>query len=308
MLMNDKSGWTCYDAAKKSVLWKIDNKADSIGNHFLLSQMFYCKGIVISGIGPTAYDAQTGKTVWQKNETGIGEGFVVNDIFLSWKAINPDDSKTRYAISGFRATDGLLAWKIDEFETPPRACWASCNKDRFLIKNVCFEYSTGKKLFELRDMPKYNAKTMFDDSGNIIAYSASGIHLYDGKTGNLIKSRNLGLSKNVVSFNSRIYCFNRETSSLLCLNPKTLETQWSVKADAADDCMIVASGYNLVLVSRKGVSGYGCGSGKLLWTRGDEKLLDIRKTSYYAIVDRHIYASTLDWSFQTFTRRLSIAP
>lgn len=314
VLFNDKTGWTCYDAKTKKQIWKLGNKSDSIGNYSLLQQLSYTQGKIISGIGPTGYEASTGKVVWQENQTNIGDCFAFGNTVLAWKSEYKSENEAKYTVFSFNTTTGAVNWKIEDFEWSKRSSWIACWKDRLLIRNQCFELSTGKKLFTIFDLPKEEFpyiskyKSFFDDNGNIIVYSRVNIYLFDGKTGKLINSRPINLGLNVAYHRSKIFAISTGASSVLCINPKTLENEWETTAEIDDHTVVIPSGYNLTVITEKQISGFGIGTGKLLWSQKTEKLLSMRKTFEYAIVDRQIYATTLDWSFQKFTYRLSVKP
>ena len=312
ILFNDQAGWTCYDANTKNKLWRIDNKADSIGKFALLQQMSYANGLVFSGIGPTAYDAKTGKISWQKNETNTDDCFAFGDYLLACKTTQTSENTYQYTINCYKSKDGTALWKIENFGSTLRNIWVSSNSNKLLIKDQCYDLKTGKKLFAMQGLPKEipypGIRSFFDDSGDIVAYTKSCIYSMDGKTGKQLKSREINLVLNVVLFRSKLYCISTDASQLLCLDPKTLTNAWEAPLESDYKGCIIPSGYNLVVINDKFIASFGSGTGKRLWTKNNDKLYNIAKSYEYAIVDKYIYVTSLQLSFQKCTYRIALSP
>ncbi|NTU60826.1 MAG: PQQ-binding-like beta-propeller repeat protein [Caldiserica bacterium] len=312
VLFNDQMGWTCYNASTKNKIWRIDNKVDSIGKFALLQQMSYSNGLVFSGIGPTAYDSQTGKAVWQKKDTNTDDCFTFGDMVLACKTTQITENTYQYAICCFKAKDGTVVWKIDNFGSTLRSAWITASKDKLIIKDQCYDIKTGKKLFVMQGLPKEipypGVKSFFDDSGNIVAYTKTCIYILDGKTGKQLTNRELNLGLNVVLHRSKIYCISTGASVLRCLNPKTLADEWETPVEADGSSCIIPSGYNLVVITDKFIAGFGTGTGKRLWTQTNDKLYNIAQSYEYAIVDKYIYITSLQFNFLKLTYRIAIKP
>lgn len=312
VLFNDQMGWTCYDASTKKKLWRIDNKADSIGKFALLQQMSYSNGLVFSGIGPAAYDAKTGKISWQKNETNTDDCFAFGDYLLACKTTQASENTYKYTINCYKSKDGTALWKIENFGSTLRNVWVASNSSKVIIKDQCYDLKTGKKLFAMQGLPKDipypGLKSFFDDSGNIIAYTKSCIYLLDGKTGKVLKTREINLGLNVVLFRSKLFCISTGVSALCCLNPTTLADEWEAPLESDYNGCIIPSGYNLVVINDKFIAGFGSGTGKRLWTKNNDKLYNIAKSYEYAIVDKYIYVTSLQFNFLKLTYRIAIKP
>lgn len=266
MLFPVEGVWNCYDLASKKVLWSMADKANAPG---MWNIPAVNGGMVFSGNGPTAFDLNTGKVLWQSKLTK-GECFAFNDrlIVEEISNIRTDQKLQDCKLTCFDAKTGNLLWSSNftdqSYQTGIIWYWTKklvYSSGRLMYYNTCIDQTTGKKLYSINE-PKFEdwLGFMSTQSGNFVCWTKNKICIFDG-AGILKHSVETGTPVNCAAQNGKIYVVSSD-ATLSCIDEKTGKVDYSNMIDKTMVGNMAVSGHLIYMWNKERITTFGISTGK----------------------------------------------